>query len=88
MPQVPAGRPASVASRLWQASSTTGRPYFSAISVIRVMFAMSPAKWTGMIALVRGVIAASIWWGSIPNVSSQSTKTIRAPVSEMAPAVA
>jgi hypothetical protein len=48
-----------------------------------------PNKCTGMMALVRGVMARSIRWGSMLKVSgSMSTKTGRAPVRAMLPAVA
>ena len=44
------------------------------------MSAISPYRWTGMIARVRGVIAASTWSGSMLKSSSRmSTKTGVAP---------
>ena len=48
-----------------------------------------PNRWTGMTALVRGVTFASIWLGSMLNVSgSMSAKTGVAPTRQTAPAVA
>ena len=45
---------------------------------------VSPLLWTGMIALVRGVIAASMRLGSMLNVpGSMSMKTGVAPTSSM-----
>ena len=45
------------------------------------MSATRPKRWTGQIARVRGVIAASIFFASIRYVSgSMSTKTGVAPV--------
>ena len=44
------------------------------------MSAVWPYRWTGMMALVRGVIAASIFAGSMVNVrGSMSTRTAFAP---------
>ena len=51
-------------------------PVAAAISMIGSMSAIRPCRCTGMIALVRGVIAASISAGSIVQVTgSTSTKT-------------
>ena len=55
----PAGRGTS-APCAWQASSTTARPWRSAMAVIMSMSAGRPNRWTGQIARVRGVMAASI----------------------------
>ena len=53
------------------------------------MSAHWPNKWTGMIALVRLVMAASILAASMLNVTgSMSTNTGRAPSRAMQPAVA
>ena len=49
------------------------------------MSAMSPNRWTGQIALVRGVMAASTGRGRSTKVSgSMSTKTGVAPVKRIA----
>ena len=51
-----------------------------AMALIAAMSARRPCRWTGRIALVRGVIAASISAGSIVQVAaSTSTKTGVAP---------
>ena len=88
-PKLPARRPRNVAPWAWQASSTTARPCRSAIAPIMSMSATRPNRWTGTMALVRGVIAASIRFASMRYVSgSMSTKTGVAPVYRIAFAVA
>ncbi len=64
-PKLPAFRPRNVAPWAWQASSTTARPWRSAIARIMSMSATRPNRWTGQIARVRGVIAASIRFASM-----------------------
>src|SRR3989338_11653588 len=62
----------------------TIRLCFSAISRISFMFAGWPKRWTGMIALVLGVIAFSNALGDIVQVSlSISANLGTAPVYEM-----
>ena len=73
----------------WQQSSTTLKLCFLAIAIIDSISQGCPYKWTGMIAFVFGVIASSIFLGSILNVSgSISTKTGLAPTMPIASAVA
>ena len=64
-------------------------PCLAAIALISSMSAVWPYSETGMIALVRGVIAASISSGSMLQVSgSTSTNTGVAPSSTIISAVA
>ena len=71
------------------ASSMTGMPARSAAAMIGSMSAASPKRCTGMMALVRGVIAARVCAGSMLNVAgSMSTSTGVAPTRTIAPAVA
>ena len=86
--QVPAFRPSISPSIDWQASSTTTNLYFSAILQTSRMSVIYPVKWTGTIAFVFSVIAASIFEVSMQKVSLQSTKTGIAPNSQIAPTVA
>ncbi len=70
-------------------SASTGRPCLSAIAVIGVMSAGAPKMCTGMMARVRGVIAASISPGSrFRSVGRMSTNTGTAPIRTMASMVA
>ena len=62
----------------------TLRPYTSAISWMRLVLQGVPYTCTGMMAVVCGVIAASIFSGSIlPVFSSTSTKTGLRPFHQM-----
>ena len=58
-PNCPARRPRYVAPWACAASSTIASPWRSAIATSGSMSAIRPYRWTGMIAFVRGVIAAS-----------------------------
>ena len=58
-PMAPTRRPLYSAPWAWAASSITVRLCRLAIAMIASMSAGRPPKWTGMIARVRGVIAAS-----------------------------
>src|ERR1043166_886168 len=70
-------------------SSITLSLCFWAIFWIATISAHCPYKWTGMMALVLGVIAASILEASIHLVmGSQSTNTALAPAIQIASAVA
>ena len=85
----PERRPRLVAPKLCAASSITGRPWRAAMALIAFMSAHWPYRLTGMMARVRGVIAASTNDASISAVSgSMSTKTGFAPASTMTSAVA
>jgi hypothetical protein len=71
------------------ASSITRSLYFSAIAYKRSMSTGLPARYTGMIALVRGVIAASSLSRSMLRVTgSMSANTGVAPTSRITLAVA
>src|ERR1051326_80817 len=72
----------------WQESSMTGSLCRAAISISAGISVIWPAKWTGMIALVRGVIAAASLLTSMQKLSVQSTSTGRAKFSAIAPMVA
>ena len=62
----------------------TFSPYLSAISLILAVSQGFPYTWTGMMAVVFGVIAASIRSGSIfPVFGSISTNTGRQPFHQM-----
>ena len=62
--------------------------YFFDNSIILLISATHPVKCTGTIALVFLVILLSIFETSIQNESSQSTNTVLAPTSFIAPTVA
>ena len=65
-----------LAPHAWQASSMTGRPCASATLRMASMSHGRPKRSTGMMALVRGVMAASMLAGSRFSVSGRmSTKT-------------
>src|SRR5574341_879077 len=82
-------RPWYDVSMAWAASSIRRSLWRLASAWIRSIRQGRPAKCTGRIAFVRGVIARSIRAGSMLNVSrSTSTKTGRAPVWMTAFAVA
>ena len=73
----------------WALSSITFRLCFSAIAQMAGMSAHWPYRCTGMMALVLGVMAASIFFGSMQRVlGSQSTNTTVAPTTHAASAVA
>ena len=74
-PIEPHRRPLYSAPCACAASSMTTRPCARAISRIGSMSAGWPYRWTGMMALVRGVIAASIWPGSIVKSSGRCRRT-------------
>ena len=78
-PKLPVRTPPYFAPTAWAASSSTNRPCCLAIIFIGPIFAGLPAKCTGIIAFVRGVIAASMFFGSIFRSSATSTKTGVAP---------
>ncbi len=63
-PIAPTGWPFHCAPQAWQASSMTYRLCRRAMSMIPSMSAGHPATCTGMMALVRSVIAASTLAGS------------------------
>src|SRR5690606_56578 len=82
-------RPLYVAPKLCAASSMTGMPWRAAMALTSSMSPTWPYSDTGMMALVRGVILASISDVSILQVSgSTSTNTGLAPSSTMTSAVA
>src|SRR5262245_11593961 len=87
-PHAPAGRSSRLDLTAWQASSITGMPRAAAIASRRGMSTMAPVMCTGMIALVRGVMAASNSETSTQKSSLQSTNFVTAPVSAIAPTVA
>ena len=73
----------------WASSSTTKSLRLRAISLIAFMSALRPYRWTGTIAFVFGVMAASIFAGSMLAVlGSQSTNTAFARTIQIASAVA
>jgi len=89
VPIEPAWRPLYFDPMDCAASSMTNRLCFLAMAMIGSMSAICPNRCTGMIALVRGVMAASIFVASMLNVSgSMSTNTGLAHVRAMHPAVA
>ncbi len=82
-------RPCQVEPIAWAASSTTRRLCFFASAYNLSMSHGNPAIWTGMMALVRGVIAASTLSRSILCVrASMSANTGVAPTSIITLAVA
>ena len=86
-PNDPTGRPSMVAPCAWAQSSMTLMPWPSASAMISFMAHGQPARWTAMMARVRGVITAAIaaavmFWLS----ASTSAKTGRAPQVTTAPA--
>ena len=86
---LPCSTPFHCAPIAWALSSTTYRLCFAAISIMRPIFAHWPNRCTGTMAFVRGVMASSIFWGSILNVShSTSTSTGTSPRSAITSAVA
>ena len=85
----PTLKPSPAASIACALSSMTRSLCRSAIVLIAGMSAHWPYRCTGMIAFVCGVIAASIFDGSMHFVSgSQSTNTAVAPAIQIASAVA
>ena len=79
----------TAASTAWAASSISFSPCVWAIASIASMSQGAPAKCTGRIALVRGVIARSIASGSMLSVArSTSAKTGCAPAWRIALTVA
>src|SRR5947209_6161053 len=73
----------------WALSSITNSLCLSAIFLMAAMSAHWPYRWTGMIAFVFGVMAASIFAGSMqPVFGSESTNTAVAPAIQIASAVA
>ena len=85
----PTLKPAPAASIACALSSMTRSLCRSAMALIAGMSAHWPYRCTGMIAFVCGVIAASIFDGSMHLVSgSQSTNTAVAPAIQIASAVA
>ena len=87
-PKVPEFLPSMLPRMHWQESSTTGSLCLAAIAISAGMSVIWPARWTGTMALVFGVIFASTWLTSMQKLSVQSTKTGRANSSPMAPTVA
>ena len=89
VPSEPARRPRYSPPGLWAQSSITGTLCFCATAMIRSIAAHCPARCTGTIARVRGVIRASSLSGSRLRVlGSTSQKTRLAPRVEKALAVA
>ena len=78
-PIEPASLPLYIEPIAWAASSITTRPWRLAISMISSIWQMRPVRWTGMIALVLGVIALAIFSGSTFWSASTSAKTGVAP---------
>ena len=88
-PIAPTGRPRHADPWACAASSTTLSPCRCAAAMTPSMSTGEPPWWTGMIALVRGVTAASMRVGSMSSVSSStSTNTGTAPTMSAALAVA
>ena len=59
----------------WQASSSTKSPRFLAMSMMASMLLGLPSMWTGMMALVFGVMRRSMSLGSSVRLSSISAST-------------
>src|SRR6266851_2204899 len=79
MPQAPPRTPIYDAPNAWALSSITSRLWAFATSITRSMRTMRPFRSTGMIALVRGVTAASSLATSMLWSSPTSTSTGVAP---------
>src|SRR6266567_4708943 len=87
-PMEPAGRFLKEAPWAWAASSMTVRRCPLAMVMMASMSAIWPAKWTGMMARVRDVMADLMARGSMLKVSrSMSAKTGMALASTTAEAV-